>query len=86
MVSGVGPAASLKSLSSPVIANRPGVRQTLWDNCFSGPTYPVRVTTHNSLARPAFIGPAIAEYYTHRSGILTNAGGDFLAFERLPEG
>ena len=58
----------------------------MWDNIFSGPTYPVNVVTHNSLANPAIIGAAIREYNTQRTGILTNGGGDFLAFENLPDG
>jgi len=86
MVSGVGPASTLSSLSIPVIADRPGVGQNLWDNCFSGPAYPVTVTTHNKFANPAFIGAAIDEYNNNRTGILTNGGGDFLAFEKLPQG
>ena len=58
----------------------------MWDNTFSGPTYPVNVVTHNSLANPATIGAAIGEYNSQRTGILTNSGGDFLAFEKLPKG
>lgn len=86
MASGVGPAATLKAHGIPIGADRPGVGQNLWDNIFSGPTYPVNVVTHNSLANPAAIGAAVAEYNTQRTGIVTNGGGDFLAFENLPNG
>ena len=86
MVSGIGPASTLNSYQIPVCADRPGVGQNLWDNIFSGPTYPVNVVTHNSLANPAVIGAAISEYNNQRTGILTNGGGDFLAFEKLPNG
>ncbi len=86
MVSGIGPASTLNSYQIPVCADRPGVGQNLWDNTFSGPTYPVNVVTHNSLANPAVIGAAISEYNSQRTGILTNGGGDFLAFEKLPNG
>ena len=86
MVSGIGPASTLHSYQIPVCADRPGVGQNLWDNIFSGPTYPVNVVTHNSLANPAVIGAAISEYNSQRTGILTNGGGDFLAFEKLPNG
>jgi choline dehydrogenase-like flavoprotein len=86
MVSGIGPASTLSALNIPVCANRPGVGQNMWDNIFSGPTYPVNVVTHNSFANPAVLGTAIGEYNTQRSGILTNGGGDFLAFEKLPTG
>lgn len=86
MVSGVGPASTLSSLDIPILADRPGVGQNLWDNSFSGPTYPVKVETHNRLANAEFSRAAIAEYNANRTGILTNTGGDFLAFERLPQG
>lgn len=86
MVSGVGPASTLQDHGIPVCAERSGVGQNLWDNIFSGPTFPVNAVTHNCLANPAVIGAAVQEYNTQRSGILCNAGGDFLAFEKLPVG
>ena len=86
MVSGIGPADTLSAHQIPICADRPGVGQNMWDNIFSGPTYPVNVVTHSSLANPAVIGAAINDYNTHRSGILNNVGGDFLAFEKLPSG
>ena len=58
----------------------------MWDNTFSGPTYPVNVVTHNSLANPTVIGAAVEAYINDRTGILTNGGGDILAFEKLPIG
>jgi choline dehydrogenase-like flavoprotein len=84
MVSGIGPTSTLEENHIPVCADRSGVGQNMWDNTFSGPTYPVDVMTHNSLADPMVLGPAILEYNSKRSGILTNSGGDFLAFEKLP--
>lgn len=86
MVSGIGPASTLSAVHVPLCADRPGVGQNLWDNIFAGPTFPVNVITHNSLANPEVFGAAIGEYNTRRAGILTNGGGDFLAFENLPEG
>lgn len=86
MVSGIGPASTLNAVQVPLCADRPGVGQNMWDNIFSGPTYPVDVVTHNSLANPEVIGAAIGEYNSQRAGILTNGGGDFLAFEKLPKG
>ena len=86
MVSGIGPAGTLSAHQIPICADRPGVGQNMWDNTFSGPTYPVNVVTHNSLANPAVIGAAVNEYNTDRTGILTNGGGDVLAFEKLPSG
>lgn len=86
MVSGIGPASTLGAVHVPLCADRPGVGQNMWDNIFSGPTYPVNVITHNSLSNPETIDAAIREYNTQRTGILTNAGGNFLAFEKLPNG
>ncbi len=85
MVSGIGPASTLTTHQIPVCADRPGVGQNMWDNIFSGPTHPVNVVTHNSLANPAVVGAAITEYNSQRTGILANGGGDFLAFEKLPK-
>ena len=84
MVSGIGPASTLRSHQVPVCADRPGVGQNLWDNIFSGPSYPVNVPTHNAFSNPTVIGAAIEEYNSQRTGILTNSGGDLLAFEKLP--
>ncbi|KAI4159385.1 MAG: hypothetical protein LQ342_006641 [Letrouitia transgressa] len=86
MVSGIGPTSTLSDHQVNVCADRPGVGQNMWDNIFSGPTYPVNVVTHNSLANPTVIAAAVSEYNNQRTGILTNGGGDFLAFEKLPEG
>lgn len=86
MVSGIGPASTLRAHHIPICADRQGVGQNMWDNIFAGLTYPVNVLTHNSLANPAVIGPAINEYNTKRTGILTNTGSDFLALEKLPSG
>ena len=86
MVSGIGPASTLSAYQISVCADRPGVGQNMWDNTFFGATYPVNVATHNSFANPAVIGAAIGEYNSKRTGILTNTGGDFLAFEKLPIG
>lgn len=84
MVSGIGPSSTLQAHQIPVCVERSGVGQNMWDNTFSGPTYPVNVVTHNSFANPTVLGAAIREYNDQRTGILTNSGGGFLAFEKLP--
>ena len=84
MVSGIGPAGTLSAYQNPICADRPGVGQSMWDNTFSGPTHPVNVMTHNSLANPAVIGAAVNEYNTDCTGVLTNSGGDFLASKNFP--
>ncbi|KAL8726090.1 MAG: hypothetical protein Q9166_006927 [cf. Caloplaca sp. 2 TL-2023] len=100
MVSGIGPASTLRENNIQVVADRPGVGQDMWDHIFFGPSYEVNTVTHSSLGNPAFAAVATQEYTTSRTGILTNVGGDLLdpiqvckwrakdalAFEKLPKG
>lgn len=84
MVSGVGPAASLSKNNIPIVADRPGVGQNMWDHILMGPSYRVNAITSDSLAHPAFASEAAELFDNDQSGILTNAGGDFGAWEKLP--
>lgn len=85
MVSGIGPAATLREHNIDVLADRPGVGQNMWDHLFFGPSYEVNTVTHSWLADPAFSAQAATEYITNHTGIMTNVGGDLIAFEKLPE-
>lgn len=78
MVSGIGPAATLNSLSIPVLANRPGVGQQMWDNVIFGVTYQVDVQTHSALANPATLATASQQFIQSQTGLLTNPGNDLL--------
>jgi choline dehydrogenase-like flavoprotein len=78
MVSGIGPAATLRSNGIEVLADRPGVGQNMWDHVFFGPSHVVDTVTHNFLGDPAFSAAATEEYIRNRTGILTNVGGDLL--------
>ena len=49
-----------------------------------GPSYRVNVITASSLANPSFAANASEEFDAHQAGILTNSGGDFLAWEKIP--
>ncbi|GAB1725045.1 hypothetical protein NU195Hw_g6767t1 [Hortaea werneckii] len=86
MVSGIGPAETLRENSIDVVADRPGVGQNLWDHLFFGPAYEVNTVTHSWLANPEYAAQAANEYITNHTGILTNVGGDLIAFEKLPNG
>ena len=86
MVSGVGPAATLKENGIEVIADLPGVGQNMWDHVFFGPSFRTNTPTHSSLGNPTFAKQATAQYASSRTGFLTNVGGDLLAFEKLPAG
>ncbi|RDL33850.1 Uncharacterized protein BP5553_08218 [Venustampulla echinocandica] len=84
MVSGVGPEANLKKHNIPVVAARPGVGQNMWDHVLMGITYRMNIITASSLGEPDFLLDAERRYREDQSGILTNAGGDWLAFEKTP--
>ncbi|KAE8378442.1 hypothetical protein BDV26DRAFT_292260 [Aspergillus bertholletiae] len=86
MVSGIGPSDVLKEHGINVILDLPGVGQNLWDQIFTGPTYPVAVETFNKLAMnvPYFMSQ-IWEFITAHTGALTNHGFDYIAFEKLPD-
>ncbi|EKG14039.1 Glucose-methanol-choline oxidoreductase [Macrophomina phaseolina MS6] len=84
MVSGVGPKETLDAHNIPVVADRPGVGQNMWDHILMGPSYRVNVITSSSLADPAFLAEAEQLYLEKQEGIMTNSGGDFLAWEKIP--
>lgn len=55
------------------------------DHVFFGPTYETSLVTHSKLADPAFSAAQIAAYTANQTGLLTNAGIDVLAWEKLPQ-
>ena len=83
MVSGVGPAATLRKYGISVVADRSGVGQNMWDHIFFGSAYRVNVVTGSSLGSAEFAAQAIQQY-ANQQGILTNSGGDLFAWEKLP--
>ncbi|KAL8863149.1 MAG: hypothetical protein Q9178_000524, partial [Gyalolechia marmorata] len=85
MVSGIGPAETLKRLGIPMLADRPGVGQNMFDHVLFGSVYAVDLITHTQLMNdPKFLAASVDEYNKRRNGILTNVGGDLLGFEKLP--
>ncbi|MCJ1390897.1 hypothetical protein MMC18_003758 [Xylographa bjoerkii] len=87
MVSGVGPSVTLAKYNISVLADRPGVGQNMWDHLLVGQAYAVNLTTHSQIsASLLFAAKSVAEYNQNRTGILTNPGAEFLAFEKLPAG
>ena len=86
MVSGIGPVGTPSAHQNSICADCLGVGQKTWEDTCSGPTYPVNVVTHNTLANPSVIGTAVDACNTDRTGILTKGGGDFLAFGKFPSG
>lgn len=86
MLSGIGPAQTLKEFNIPVLVDAPGVGQNMWDHIFVGPTYRVNVDTFSQLARnPVFTAQALAEYEGKQAGPLTSNSADYLGWEKVPE-
>ncbi|KAM0271681.1 hypothetical protein ACHAQH_008967 [Verticillium albo-atrum] len=86
MLSGVGPKAQLSKYRIPVVADRPGVGQTMEDHVFFGPTQRVKVQTVTRIANDLlytgaqFLGP----YTIQKQGPLTNPVCDYLGWEKIP--
>ncbi|KAL5341119.1 putative choline dehydrogenase [Aspergillus crustosus] len=85
LVSGVGPADLLAEHDIPLVADRPGVGQNLQDHVFFGISYRVNLQTANSLAIPEVAAEAAELYSEDQAGPLSAPGGDYAAFEWLPE-
>ncbi|KAF2137127.1 GMC oxidoreductase [Aplosporella prunicola CBS 121167] len=84
MVSGVGPKPTLDKFGISVVADRPGVGQNMWDHVFFGPSYRVKVITSSALNDREFASRAAIDFNKRQAGIMTNSGGDFFAWEKLP--
>ncbi|KAL2350321.1 oxidoreductase [Cryomyces antarcticus] len=84
MVSGVGPKATLDKFNIPVVKNLPGVGQNMQDHLFFAMVYKMNVITGASMLDPTFATAAEAEYNNHHTGILTNTGADYFAWEKVP--
>lgn len=85
MVSGVGPAATLKKYGIDVVADRPGVGQNMWDHVDIEVTYKVDVVGFNTLRNATYDQlqkeayqkkPAVSLYGTY--------GADYIGWEKLP--
>ncbi|KAL2867496.1 GMC family oxidoreductase [Aspergillus lucknowensis] len=87
MVSGIGPRDTLEKLDIPVLADLPGVGQNMQDTIILGPTNPVKVESHSQLMGSKETLPrAVYEYNNFRTGLLTNPGQDYFAFEKHQPG
>ncbi|RYP05716.1 hypothetical protein DL765_009752 [Monosporascus sp. GIB2] len=85
MVSGVGPASTLKRLGIPVVADRPGVGKNMTDHIMFGPTYRVQVETLATLGSDqARLLLETANYLATGEGPLSNPGSEFIAWEKIP--
>lgn len=86
MVSGVGPVSTLNQYDIPVIADRPGVGQNLWDQPYGfGISYRVNVFTGSNFALSAAYSAAAAESFVVNATGPLAAPASFLAYERISQ-
>jgi len=85
MVSGVGPKSTLQQHNISMIADRPGVGSNMWDHVLFPVMYEVDLETQQGLVNTTFATEAAMQYNKNATGILTNSGGDYLGWEKLPE-
>lgn len=86
MVSGIGPREQLEAHNITVLADRPGVGANMEDHLDFAPIWEINIENGvGAIADPAVNGPLIEEYRVNRTGPLTNAGVDYIGWEKLPE-
>lgn len=85
MVSGIGPAATLRQHNITVIANRPGVGQNMWDHVDIEVTYKVDVVGMNTLKNLTYAQEQKGAYYaTPAQSLYGSYGADYIGWEKLP--
>jgi choline dehydrogenase len=84
MVSGIGPADTLKRFNIPIVSDLKGVGQNLDDHILFGASYQVKTLTHSALGNVTYSALATEQYKTNGSGMLGNPGGEIIAWEKLP--
>lgn len=86
MVSGIGPKAQLEQYNITVIADRPGVGTNMQDHLDFGPVWQINLEYGvGADADPSLEGAIAREYLVNRTGQLTNAGVDYIGWEKLPQ-
>ncbi|KAF2126306.1 GMC oxidoreductase [Dothidotthia symphoricarpi CBS 119687] len=86
MVSGIGPRDQLEAHNITVLADRAGVGANMEDHLDFAPVF--EITLQNDVgatADPSTNGPLIEEYRVNRTGPFTNAGADYIGWEKLPD-
>ncbi|CEL02123.1 hypothetical protein ASPCAL03295 [Aspergillus calidoustus] len=86
MVSGIGPAETLRLFEIPLVVDLPGVGQNMWDHLLFGPSYRVSIPTNSRIPRDlVFTAEQGIQYLAKRRGLFTNPGADYLAWEKIPD-
>lgn len=87
MVSGIGPARTLEKYGIPVLADRPGVGQNMWDHPLFAPSYRVRMPTASTVVTSvSYLLTQAANAVFFNQGTFTSPITDYLAWEKIPSG
>jgi choline dehydrogenase-like flavoprotein len=86
MVSGVGPRDALEQYDIPIVYENPNVGQNMMDHVWFGPAVRVNLETASRWNNdPEYLRSVYEAYWENQEGPLTSNGGDFGAFEKIPE-
>ncbi|KAJ4355332.1 hypothetical protein N0V95_003007 [Ascochyta clinopodiicola] len=86
MVSGIGPRDQLEAHNITVLADRPGVGANMEDHLDFAPVFEITIQNGvGATSDPTANGPLIEEYRVNRTGPFTNAGVDYIGWEKLPD-
>lgn len=83
MVSGIGPKKELDKFGIPVLADRPGVGQNMWDHLDFGPSYYINAQGLTLSPSPEN-DAAVQQYISNRTGFLTSPGVGWIGWEKVP--
>ncbi|QIW98368.1 hypothetical protein AMS68_003886 [Peltaster fructicola] len=85
MVSGIGPRTQLEAHNITVLADRPGVGTNMQDHLDFAPIFETTIQRGTGAeADPKEETDFVNQYKASRTGPLTNAGVDFIGWEKLP--
>lgn len=86
MVSGIGPRAQLEAHGIEVLVDRPGVGVNMQDHLDFAPVWETSIENDvGAIADPSTRDGLVDEYRANRTGPFTNAGVDYIGWEKLPE-
>ena len=86
MVSGIGPKDQLQKHNITVLADRPGVGADMQNHLDFAPIFEINIEDGvGAIADPTANVPLIEEYRVNRTGPFTNAGVDYIGWEKLPQ-
>lgn len=86
LVSGIGPKATLEAHKIPILHENPNVGQNMVDHVWFGPAVRVKLETNSRWNDdPDYRLSVYGAFHKDREGPLTSNGGDFGAFEKVPD-